>query len=80
MKPESSDTVTRGVRRYRRAVAHHLMDYPTPDYSKIPPKVNCWRTKPIFAGNGEGFLVRNGIVTVSRKGGHCYLHGNEGNK
>jgi hypothetical protein len=26
------------------------------------------------------FMKSHYIVTDSRKGGHCYLHGNEGNK
>jgi hypothetical protein len=39
------------------------MDYPTPDFSKIQTKVNCWKSKHKFGGKGEEILVRNDIVT-----------------
>jgi hypothetical protein len=62
MKPQSSDTVTRGIRRHKRAVAHRLMDFPTPDYSKIKPKVSCWISKPKFGGKDKKVLVPNYIL------------------
>lgn len=48
---ESSDTGTRFTRRHRRTSFHHLVEYPMEDYSKIPPKVDCWRKKSEFGGN-----------------------------
>jgi hypothetical protein len=43
MKPESSKAVTRGFRRHQRAGSRPILNYPIPDYSAIPPKVDCWR-------------------------------------
>jgi hypothetical protein len=64
---ELSDTVTRDIRRHKRAVAHRLMDFPTPDYSKIPPKVNIWRSKPKFGGKYKKVLARNDILATENQ-------------
>jgi hypothetical protein len=40
-----------------RAVAHRFTDFPTPDYSKIPPKVSCWRKKPKTVEENKNIAV-----------------------
>jgi hypothetical protein len=43
---EPGKPVTGGLTRKQRARFYRIVDIPTPDYTKIPPKVDCWRREP----------------------------------
>jgi hypothetical protein len=45
IQPQSSETVTRGIRRAQRVGGRRILNYPTPDYSKIASKVDSGRRK-----------------------------------
>jgi hypothetical protein len=45
IQPQSSKPVTQGIRRAQRVGGRRILNYPTPDYSKIAPKVDSGRRK-----------------------------------
>jgi hypothetical protein len=55
IKPESSKAVTRGLKTSQRAGGQSILHIPTPDYSRIRPKVDTWRR--------EGEIVRDDEVS-----------------
>jgi hypothetical protein len=48
IKPESPKVGTRHCRRCQRAWSHGPLNIPTPDYSRTPSKVDCWRKNSII--------------------------------
>jgi hypothetical protein len=67
IKPESPDTTPGGIRRQHRAGVHRILDFPIPDYTKIPHKVDCWRRKPKSGGEGKD-KVPDTLPTRNQKG------------
>jgi hypothetical protein len=63
IQPQSSETVTRGIRRAQRVGGHRILNYPTPDYSKIPPKVKFVRRKQEIGDDVEvsGTVICNEV-------------------
>jgi hypothetical protein len=58
-KLESSEAASRGINENQRTKFHHLLNFPMPDYGKIPPKVDCWREKTQkWCGKREGSGTR----------------------
>jgi hypothetical protein len=53
IQPQSSKPVTQGIRRAQRVGDHRVLNYPTPDYSKIAPKVDCMRRKQEIGDDAE---------------------------
>jgi hypothetical protein len=43
---ESSEAESRCLRRAQRAGGHHVVHFTSPDYSKIPSKVDSWPREP----------------------------------
>jgi hypothetical protein len=70
-------------------IPHDQVRFQTPDQTRALVTLTCDNIKCLKKRNGSWYkhyetrvlsTCKYNIVTGSRKGGHCYLHGNEGNK
>jgi hypothetical protein len=66
IKPLSSKAVTRSFRSSQRTGSLPVIHFPTPDYSKTPAKVDCWRRKPKIAveDNEVSCAVTSSVVQI----------------
>jgi hypothetical protein len=66
---EPSNSVTWSSRRQLRSRYHQCVNIPPPDYSKVPPKVDCWRRKPRIGGNRKkvSCVMTRSIVQMRRR-------------
>jgi hypothetical protein len=68
IKPKPSKAATLGFTRDLHAEGHRILHFPKPDYSKIPPKVDCWIKKPKIGVDdkkvGGGVIFRGSDVIV----------------
>lgn len=62
-KLESSVAASRSIKKDQRTKFHHLVNYPMPDYSKVQPKVDCWRTKPKSGVKNDKARLSEGVLT-----------------
>jgi hypothetical protein len=53
IKPESSNAVTQGLRRSQHVRGRCILHIPTPDYSKISPKIDARRRNPRIGDNDK---------------------------
>jgi hypothetical protein len=53
IKPETSKAVTRGFKRSQSGERGCILHIPTPDYSVIPPKVDCWGSSLVSCSKEE---------------------------
>jgi hypothetical protein len=67
MEPESSDKITQGTRRYQRTEDHCIARDILPDYTTIPPKVDCWRSKRKFGGENKKVLVPDDMLLTENE-------------
>jgi hypothetical protein len=63
-----SKTETWGLRRVLPSEGSRILRFSKPDYSRIPPKVDCWRNIPKIGGDdkkvGGGVILRGWDVIV----------------
>jgi hypothetical protein len=56
VKRDSSKAPAPGVKRSQNAGGKRILHIPTPDYSKMEPKIESWRRKP-EVGNSDKVSV-----------------------
>jgi hypothetical protein len=68
MNPASSEAVTQGFSSSQLPGRRHILQFHIPDYSVIPPKVDCWRRNGKIVGENNEVSGALSCSVVRHKG------------
>jgi hypothetical protein len=67
MKPESWDAVTQANKRHQHVGDHCIRNFPRPDYSKTPPRVDTCRRNPKIGVEGKVPFPDDALLTSNQQ-------------